>query len=442
MDQRIVYDLQNMLIVGSLLCSSLLMTLYWSYTWAKLKPTYESKKYLTGQMMIILWSVFLLFEVIAPKSELEALFSYLKEGMICILGFIIIRMLQTYYKGSPLIKKFILWMSGVPSITLLIFIINNQTSAHVLSATINLLYFLCGLFYYLKVELQNKGRMSMRQIHFVVTLIAFPFYGYLVYYLDALDIKVEKLIYWMPGYLLIMVGLSMKRKLFDDLPLVLEAVLQNVNYGIIVVDNKLEILSLNRTFFKQFIEIDENNCFVNFIEQLTKVATNKLSVDNILVAVKTFGKKIITGEFKLDIEGRRVEFTYTISSICDTYQKQIATMVTISDVTQITYLQRDIENKNIQLLEANEKLKEHMENLKELTVEKERDALMTEINDTFGHSMTEMLVLLEVCSLLIDQEDEEKVVNAISDTITRARDALEEMRQSVTKYKKGVSSDD
>ncbi|MBC7958437.1 MAG: hypothetical protein H7X94_01095, partial [Vallitaleaceae bacterium] len=137
----------------------------------------------------------------------------------------------------------------------------------------------------------------------------------------------------------------------------------------------------------------------------------------------------------------QADFTYTITAIHKNNQK-IAAMLTFRDVTEQTSLQYSIEGKNYELLEANQKLKEHMQNVKELTSEKERDTLMTEINDTFGHSMTEIIALLQLCTLLLSTEQEERAEKAISDTILRARAALEEMRQSVSKYKKGVGIDD
>lgn len=450
MNGRVIYDLHNMFLIGSLLNSILLMTFYISYIRVKTKPTYLINRYLTGQIMLVGWSVFLLFEWISPKASMATLFSYLKEGTMCSLGFFILYFLCNYYNRIPVIKRVLLMIATIPTLGLVFYIINELLGSHskisdqihVVAVTLNLIYFVFGLLYSIIKNLENRSFVRTKKLHFFITIIFFPIYAHLIYFFDILQLKRDMLIYLMPLYFMMIIAITIKYQLFDDLPFALEAVFENVHYGIIVVSNSLEILSSNKTFFGQYIPINEVGGFTHFIEELKQITPNKLSINNILTAVKEVDQNQVTGELKIEQGSKKLDFTYTINAIYDDYHEKIATMVTFRDITQITSLQYDIEEKNIQLVSANRKLKEHMENLRALTIEKERDALMTEINDTFGHSMTEILALLEVSSLLMEQELEERAEKTITDTIERARKALEEMRQSVSKYKKGATLDD
>ncbi len=442
-----------MLVLASLLISALLMTLYRSYISVKTKPSYYIKTYLTGQMMLILWSVFFLFERISPEAWMVTLFSYLKQGSLSLLGLFILIFVTKKYAIKPILKPMAFVMGIIPFLMLLLLALNEvfevrDVPSHpmrVISAGLSLFIVMGSLLYFLRRNLKNKGLVSIRKFHFFIAVIIFPSYIQWINFLEVLDLSVDLLLVVMMFYMIFIVSLRMRYKLFNDIPFELEAVFENVHYGIVVISDTLEILSFNQAFFKQFIDINDLNYFPDLLERFKQLSNNKLSVDNILTSMNEVEQNQITGELKMELSSRSVDFTYTINSIYDSQEnryKKIATMVTFRDITQIKSLQYDIENKNFQLIEANNKLQEHMENLKELTVEKERDALMTEINDTFGHSMTEILALLEVCALLMEQEQEVRVEKAITDTIERARKALEEMRQSVSKYKKGVTIDD
>ena len=94
-----------------------------------------------------------------------------------------------------------------------------------------------------------------------------------------------------------------------------------------------------------------------------------------------------------------------------------------------------MEAKNNELNVANIKLKKYLKAVEKLTVEEEINRIMTEIHDTLGHSMTELLALIEVTGLQLEKNDED-AMETIQSAIDKARSSLEEIRLAVAKYKK------
>jgi signal transduction histidine kinase len=125
--------------------------------------------------------------------------------------------------------------------------------------------------------------------------------------------------------------------------------------------------------------------------------------------------------------------------ISSTDVAKIATIITLHDITEIQNLCEALENKKNELMFAKERLEEHMTSIQLLTIENERNKLMSEVHDTLGHSMTEILALLEKCDMVLNQKNNNDKTNAeavIEEAIARAREGLSEIRRSVTKFKK------
>ncbi len=80
-------------------------------------------------------------------------------------------------------------------------------------------------------------------------------------------------------------------------------------------------------------------------------------------------------------------------------------------------------------------MKKYLETVEKLTVEEEINRIMTEIHDTLGHSMTELLALIEVADILVDVNDVE-ALKTIQEAIRRARNSMDEIRLAVIHYKK------
>jgi signal transduction histidine kinase len=98
---------------------------------------------------------------------------------------------------------------------------------------------------------------------------------------------------------------------------------------------------------------------------------------------------------------------------------------------QLEAANRELNRKNVELLAANERLKEHAATVAELATIKERNRLAMDVHDTIGHTMTLLLKLLEV-SKIVCRKDPEKTEAELVNAISITREGLKEVRSSVS----------
>ena len=83
-----------------------------------------------------------------------------------------------------------------------------------------------------------------------------------------------------------------------------------------------------------------------------------------------------------------------------------------------------------ELDESNRKLKKAYDELAEVTALQERQRIAREIHDTAGHSITTVIMQTEAAKLIVERDPEEAKRRIISANL-QAKNALEELRQSV-----------
>lgn len=431
-----------------LLFSIILMVIHFVYIKIKVKINAAMKYFLNAHWMLIIWGTFLLLKLITPQHINEKAITYLMTISIIFVGYHLFIFAYSYIKKTisnkhstllviPPFFSFILYSLGTFIYESLGYILRFC------AVTVVVGYLIAGLVFFAIYIFKTEGFKKTKQWTYFYTVVGFDVLAHLIFYLDMLNISNRYLIYLMPLYLIFLMAFTIKYRLYDKMPFVLETIFHNANQGIIVMNNDHTIIECNTKFFKNYMNIDELDTLDDFISKLKEITDNKLSVDNILYAVKNLEKNQISGDVKICKDSTEQFLAYTVNIIYDHHGQKIATMIAFRDMTEMTCLQNGIRKKNNQLMRANNKLEEHMKNVQELTVEKERAILMAEINDTFGHTMTELIALLEVCILRFENEYQvESVEKAIDEAKDRARAALEQMREAVSRYKKEVIAND
>lgn len=432
-------DLQEFYLLSTLLILAIILTLNNRYFFIKIKPTYLVTKFLHCQITIIIWLITLVFEILSPNDLFKSIFSIFKMVMFCYFSYNT-NALLLYITGNRKNNKqlILFWISFLVFIS----IIYCRYLDYSFYIIIVILYMLQIGIFSIVALVKCFRRNHLKYLSYKVFIYTFMIFAYTIQFLDIINIHNIVLFNLFSLFCLIILIIVPNSNMFDDLPVVYEGILRNAHYGIIVVDNGLKILTYNHNFFERFIHKEETDNFVDLINKLKAVTDNRLSVDNILTSVNEAAYNHIIGEIVISLGDSKIYLYYTVNAIFDAKYEKIATMVSFMNISDLKYLQQSIEVKNKQLSEANIKLKEHMENLSALTSENERNKLMLEINDTIGHYMTEILGLLEVCSLLLQQNNNKQAEKLIIDTVNRARIALEEIRQMVSQYKKGAYIDD
>lgn len=105
-------------------------------------------------------------------------------------------------------------------------------------------------------------------------------------------------------------------------------------------------------------------------------------------------------------------------------------IITFSDVTGYRKLLAEVNEKNIELSAVNEQLQEHLTLVEELTIAKERNRIARDTHDTLGHTLTLLIALLEVSSILCEQNPAETKMKLL-EAIMVAKQGIKELRNSI-----------
>lgn len=93
-------------------------------------------------------------------------------------------------------------------------------------------------------------------------------------------------------------------------------------------------------------------------------------------------------------------------------------------------MRAEVERLNLDLISANQKLRDYASQSAELAAVQERNRIAREIHDSLGHSLTTVSIELDVAEQLI-QKDPEKAASLVHKARSLTRQGLEDVRRSV-----------
>jgi signal transduction histidine kinase len=352
-----------------------------------------------------------------------------------------------YFTERDLTIKAIFTYSAIPIVALCIlgvnyFITNLFDHSRFIDyfnfaiSSILLVVFMRGVVYLYQFRMHVKQHFKMRQnLFFIISFIS-PILLLIITVLYIANISTFYISVIMPIISIVIYIWGAYRQMLDEIPGLLDHVIDHMRDGILLVNLEYEIIGYNHAVFTEIMDITKCSYLNDFTQGINPMVTKKEILTDIEEAIRNDGDQVFMGDIELLIGQSFHQYNYHISKVKDHNQSIIATMLVFHDITDIHTLYEAIEDKNKQLKTANEQLEEHGKNINALYLEQERKQLLDEINDTLGHSMTEVLALLEVSALMIEKnQSDEEIINILDDSCIRSRDALQEIRESVARYK-------
>ncbi len=238
---------------------------------------------------------------------------------------------------------------------------------------------------------------------------------------------------------LILLGIAvMKYQFMDILPYTLSETVNFIDDGFMVFSNDGSLEDFNKRFFDRVTSVDECQNIDDVMNAFSQVMDNKVALNNLKYSLSVGKDNYISGELLLDIGQIHMHLQYITKAINDTTGMKIATIITFHDMSELQNLYEVLEERKSELMGAREKLEQHIETIQELTVETERNRLMAEVHDTLGHSMTEVLTLLEKCDMILSDETPDILegTQVIEEALKQSRDSLAEIRAAVGRFRK------
>jgi hypothetical protein len=300
------------------------------------------------------------------------------------------------------------------------------------------LIFILAITYSYQFRQKMRRQFKKRQSIFLIISFIEPIliFGIVIFY--VMNINTIYLVVILTVLFILVHFFGIHYQMLDDIPKLLDYIIDNMKDGMVILDGDLEIVDYNEKFFARLFDMRMCHNLECFLGKFNEITTDKKVMKDIHESVLHRFEDIIVGDMEVLINYRFYRYNYHISKVRDKRNQQIATMITFHDMTEIQELTQAIEEKNKLLIIANQQLKRHMENVSQLFVEKERKQLFDQINDTLGHSMIEVLALLELSVLMIDKNNEpSSIIRKLEDTTDRARKTLTEIRMAMSSYKNG-----
>lgn len=242
---------------------------------------------------------------------------------------------------------------------------------------------------------------------------------------------------------LILVGIAvLKYQFLDILPFAMARALNFVEDGYLVFGVNGDLEDYSRGFFDRFIPINNCQTIDDVVDAFSAVMGNVVTLKNLRSSLSVVRDAYISGELVMNTPDGAHHFQYISKAINDPTGLKIATIITLHDITEVQQLHEKLDYQMVELIEARKRLEQHMATVQQLTMETERNRLMTEVHDTIGHSLSEVLAMLEKCDVMLADpaSTHEEEINSLTEALDRSREGLAEIRAAVGRFKRmGVS---
>jgi len=448
----LVIQLNNTLIIALLVFSAIVSIVLCVYIFEKSRAGEVMNFFIYGVICTILWTVLYIFELLAPTNSIHWVVICLEYIPLTLVGFFFMHFAYIYTKHHLMSKKMILLTLILPILSYVAVLTNpihhlvyteisldkevlGPVCFMIIFSTIS--YLGIGALQFVNKEYIKSISRRKQSMYFIIAM-ALPSVVHILNEFKVLNFGFRVTLIVIPFSVLLFIVAVLKYRFLDVLPMAIDDTIESMYDGMLVVNRDGKLIDYNNNFFYKVLGI-KNMKKITSIEEFYKKTENnykdKVKFQPIINSV--YNEEILGIKGKIEIKHQADQLTllYTTQPLFGYKQNKVATLVTLFDMTEVYRLYDKLEVKNLELIEANTKLHIHTETVHKLTTEFERNLIMAEIHDTLGHSMMELLAMLELIDFMMHQKKSD-VVEAIQEALNKSRLSLQEVRAAVVKYKK------
>lgn len=410
--------------------------------------------FIIGQIFTIMWTVLYIFELLAPTVGARWVIVCIEYIVLCYVGVLFLQFAYAYTKHELLPTKWTVLTLIMSSIGYLSVLTNNYHHWFYKSFSVDgevfgpmayyiiiltMVNLLSGAAIFVTNKHRRKGSHQKQSMYFSIAIVV-PVGVHFLQVIGLLDFGFAITLVFIPFSVLLFIVSILKYQFLDVLPIAINDTIDGMLDGMLVVDNTGTIIDSNEAFFKKMfgmIHMDAFKTYDAFIEDISGYLIEDKDRDDVYHAIDVDHEDVSRGTMTVQSVNKKQHIVYyTAKPIMDHSHYKMATLITFFDMTDIHYLYKELEIKNAEMIRANTRLEGLAQQEQQLAVELERNHMMADIHDTLGHSMMELLALLEVCDYTIGiKKDDETVINTVENALDKARSSLAEVRQAVSNYK-------
>lgn len=446
-------EVNNTLIIALLLFSSIVSSVLAVYIFTKSRSGKVMVFFLCGQILTIIWTVFYVFEILAPTVQARWIIVCIEYFPLCYVGFVFLHFAYAYTRHEMMSKTWFyitlilptfnyiaVWTNPLHGYFYYDFRIDGEDFGPItyLIIATTFSYLILGVILFISKKHTKTASRQKQSMYFVIAILL-PVMIHTIHTAGLVNFGFSITLIFVPFSVLLFIVSVLKYQFLDVLPIAINDTIDGMLDGMLVVHNNGKIIDSNKSFFKK-------NLGITTLRQILTIEEFYLKIKDVLVDPSELDElknsldeeffDVIKGTFTIrSIRNTDVIIYFTSKPIIDRSKRKIATLITFFDMTDIYELYKKLEYKNVELTEANNRLHSHVKNVQQLTTETERNKIMADIHDTLGHSMMELLTLLEVTDLIIESEQGD-VLATVEEAIEKGRDSLKEVRSAVAKYKR------
>lgn len=360
------------------------------------------KAFLILQISMIGWMVFKIFKTISPTETTRWSFIVAYFACACVLEVSFLEFSYAYYKSKPLPVKVRYFIYSLSFVQFLVVFTNPYH--HLFYKTYNFASDSFGILFYVhsaieygfiiigfifcmlmfKEKLVSKSRIYKYLISsaIITPLVLNLLFITKVIHRVAFSIGVPVIFDITPivftWSILLFVYATFKHDLLSLSPLMTHEIVHKLDTPICILDSAFEVIYINEKL---------SNMFDGKPHSRLKEIFNKLQIRHMNYDIP----------IKESIEFESLHLTVLINSVYSLKETQY--VVTIKDITPYKNIELDINNKQMELNDANQKLEHMIKVLKETSKIGARNYVARELHDIMGHSLVVTIKLLEVAKL-------------------------------------------
>ncbi|MDP4177792.1 MAG: histidine kinase N-terminal 7TM domain-containing protein [Bacillota bacterium] len=407
------------------------------------KKSFLLYSFIFCQALIFIWSSGYIVEILSTTLQLKWVAVIFEGVAICFIGFAWLVFSMVYTKNRFRKNRVVLCgMLIIPIIEYILLITNFKHGLYYkefniygrqygIAFWINIIstyiYVFIGTIMIIKYTITMLGNQKKQSILLIIA-VTVPIISNIMYLTKILMIKIDVTPLSFSLSLLLFAALTFRYRFLNSIPAGLRKVFDTVEASIILIDNTNSIVLKNNSFINTFAEY--KGCNVNdFCNYLSKRMIGDYNNTNLMNSILKCYEKPIFGEMHLNIDNGKI-FRVSVQSVKDSINIEIGRVVSFTDITLYRNLSNELSEKNIQLTEANDKLRQHMAVVEELAVLKERNRVAREIHDSIGHTLT-FLVKIHEGAIMDFGKNNDRMLESIKTANKVTRQGLKELRLSL-----------
>jgi signal transduction histidine kinase len=287
---------------------------------------------------------------------------------------------------------------------------------------------------FLRSSIKNTGLLSRQSILLFVGGVI-PFIINCALTLQLIDVNINATLIAIGATSICIWIAIFKYDFLNIVPIILKKVVDTISDAYIVVDSNYRLMDYNRAFSDFFLKdrqiVVEDHTDIRNLFALAK------EEEVTLEEFESYLRKSISERSPISVEKYFPSldrcFVVEINPLL-LKDKYVGTVILLKDITEYQKMLAILKSQNEELLIVNKQLADYVATVKELTLEKERVRIETEIHNLMGHNLTVLLRLIEVCKITFHDDPERALA-----TILDAEQTIKNTMNNVRKIAKEIS---